>query len=297
MARKGNSRVLFGRNASCFAANSAPRRGHQPDCFPCFLPYAARFASGDFRTPPRFARSRLCIISDTVGHIERRSGDGVRHPGAEMGVCEVPLEVLTLMMPLRMVSVFIPNALQGIGRADLLFYNNLVAAVVMPIAFFIGIQWGLEGLSLAWMFITPLVFLENMRRTLPPLGLRVIDLWKALAPSGVAAVAMYSAVAGARWLLPPHFVALGAMLTRCDRRDSYVLGSFVFNRRGSLELIRLLRSATLPAPHRARHERDNARPVLESCAQREIQDDFSSVRLVLDRRRVALGALLRMRYD
>src|SRR5260221_4404388 len=51
-----------------------------------------------------------------------------------------PLEVLTLMMPLRMVSVFIPNALQGIGRADLLFYNNLVAAVVMPIAIFVGIQ-------------------------------------------------------------------------------------------------------------------------------------------------------------
>ncbi len=87
-------------------------------------------------------------------------------------------------MPIRMVSLFIPNALKGIGRADLLLYNDLVAAVLMPIAFFVGIQWGLEGLSLAWVFITPVVFFENMRRTLPPLGLRMVDLWRALAPSG-----------------------------------------------------------------------------------------------------------------
>ena len=156
-----------------------------------------------------------------------------------------PLLVLSLVMPLRMVSVFIPNALQGIGRADLLLYNNLVAAILMPIAFFAGVHWGLEGLTLSWVVITPLVFFENMRRTLPPFGLRMIDIWKALAPSGMAAAAMYAAVAGARWLLPPSMLPL---LTLCvlvaTGAATYVLGSLAFNRHGSRELIRLLRGAT-----------------------------------------------------
>jgi O-antigen/teichoic acid export membrane protein len=157
----------------------------------------------------------------------------------------LPLSVLSIVMPVRMVSLFIPNALQGIGRTDLILYNNLFAAVVMPIAFFVGIQWGLEGLSLAWVFITPLVFFENMRRALPPLGLRMFDLWKALAPSGSAAAAMYAAVAGARWLLPPSLSQLALLcLLVATGAVVYVLGSFFFNRSGSREVLQLLRSAT-----------------------------------------------------
>ena len=75
----------------------------------------------------------------------------------------------------------------------------------------------------------------------------MIDLWKALAPSGVAAVAMYSAVAATRWLLPPSLSPLAVLcLLVATGAAVYVLGSFAFNRRGSRELIRLLRSAALP---------------------------------------------------
>jgi O-antigen/teichoic acid export membrane protein len=160
-----------------------------------------------------------------------------------------PLTLLSLMMPLRMFNVFMPNALQGIGRADLLFYNSLVAAILMPVAFFVGIHWGLEGLSLAWVIVTPLVFFENMRRTLPPLGLRMIDLWKALAPSGTAAAAMYAAVAGARWLLPSSLSPLPTLgLLVATGAAVYALGSVAFNRQGSREVVRLLRGASLASP-------------------------------------------------
>src|SRR4030095_9987287 len=111
-----------------------------------------------------------------------------------------PLSMLSLMMPLRMTSLFVPNALQGIGRTDLILYNNLAAAIVMPTSFLIGVQWGLEGLTLAWMFSALVVFFENMRRTLPPLGLRMADLARALGPSAAAAATMYASAAAKRQL-------------------------------------------------------------------------------------------------
>jgi O-antigen/teichoic acid export membrane protein len=165
--------------------------------------------------------------------------------GSKWTPATFPLAMLSLMMPLRMTSLFVPNALQGIGRPDLILYNNLVAAVVMPISFLVGVQWGLEGLTLAWMFSAIVVFFENMRRTLPPLGLGMADLARSLGPSAAAAATMYAAVAATRLLLPASLSAIVALVVLVAvGAVTYVLASWLFNRRGSGEFVRLLRSAT-----------------------------------------------------
>ena len=42
-----------------------------------------------------------------------------------------------------MLDLVIPTALFGTGRADVSLANGAIAAVIMPISFAIGIQWGL----------------------------------------------------------------------------------------------------------------------------------------------------------
>lgn len=79
--------------------------------------------------------------------------------------------------------------------------NVLTATVLMPIAFLVGIQWGLEGLALAWIIGFPVVFLVNLSRMLPLLGLTVWSIFASMAPALLSSAVMYGAVAGARELL------------------------------------------------------------------------------------------------
>ena len=133
-----------------------------PIAFPAFSRMQHDYAASDIRAARGHSYSCVSVVSAALGYIERRSGDCIGDPGPKWTHATFPLEVLSLVMPIRVVGLFIPNALQGIGRADLLLYNNFVGAVAIPIALLVGIQWGLEGLSLAWVVIAFLVVWENV---------------------------------------------------------------------------------------------------------------------------------------
>jgi teichuronic acid exporter len=113
-----------------------------------------------------------------------------------------PLQVLALIIPLRIVGNFVSTALQGLGRSDVVLRNVMWASLIAPPAFLVGVtQGGLAGLSLAWLVVTPLVFLQGMLRGLPLLGLRWGQLVGAMAPAAGASLLMVGAVTAAR-----HFV-------------------------------------------------------------------------------------------
>jgi len=113
----------------------------------------------------------------------------------------VPLQLLTLVMPLRLLIPFVNTAAQGFGRADIAMKQVAAACIVMPIAFWIGTRWGLVGLSAAWVAAFPFVFLYSVGNFAPLIGLRVRDVLAALSRPALAASAMYGVVVGARALL------------------------------------------------------------------------------------------------
>ena len=45
------------------------------------------------------------------------------------------------------------------GRPDISFTNMIICSLIMPLGFLIGLKYGLEGLSYAWFFLFPMVFL------------------------------------------------------------------------------------------------------------------------------------------
>ena len=100
----------------------------------------------------------------------------------------VPLEILPLVMPLSLIVGFLNTAIQGTGQAGVVFVNVLTATLIMPIAFLVGVQWGIYGLSVAWLLAFPVVFALNVRMTLPLLKLTtrqfVASLWRPLTASG-----------------------------------------------------------------------------------------------------------------
>ena len=123
--------------------------------------------------------------------------------GPQWGPAILPLQVLTLIMPFRVVNNFLPNATDARGRADIGVRNLIVANVVMLPAFFIGSLWGLTGLTAAWGLVWPVVFLMNLFRSLPVVNLRVRDVLRAMAVPALCGLGMYAAVFVAKQFVFP----------------------------------------------------------------------------------------------
>ncbi|NCT82171.1 MAG: lipopolysaccharide biosynthesis protein [Comamonadaceae bacterium] len=153
------------------------------------------------------------------------------------------LQAIALIMPLRMIGNFVQVANQGIGRSDVILGNAVWALVIGPIGFFIGARWGgLQGLALAWLAVSPLVFLQVTLRGLPTLGLRWLALIRAMLPTVVATALMFAVVVLARHAVGdtlPLAVRLGGLIG--VGAAAYLAATWMFNRRGLNEVLDLAR--------------------------------------------------------
>ena len=144
----------------------------------------------------------------------------------------LPLQILGFVMPLRMIANFIPNAVQGLGRSDILLSNAIVTAVIGTLAFFIGVHWGLFGLCVAWLVATPLIFLHNMTRSLSVLNLSLTQLGWAMLPPAIAAAMMYAVVLALRSGMVAYSAGTRLVVLVAAGAVAYVAVSFIVNRRG-----------------------------------------------------------------
>lgn len=113
----------------------------------------------------------------------------------EQWLAAAPLiTMLALVMPLRMVSNITTATLQGIGRADTTVVNLLIATVLMPTAFVIGVRHGTTGLAWAWIVGYPCYFAIELARSAPVLGVKRLRVLACLWPGASAAAVMAGAV-------------------------------------------------------------------------------------------------------
>jgi O-antigen/teichoic acid export membrane protein len=114
--------------------------------------------------------------------------------GDKWRLAAMPFQLLSLIIPIRMVSGLMPPAVIGLGRPDVSFLNVLVASLVMPVVILIGSNWGIVGVSLAWVIFYPLVVLINLIRVMPVLGVKVLDVLLAMARPALSSFTMYIAI-------------------------------------------------------------------------------------------------------
>ncbi|MCK6461947.1 MAG: lipopolysaccharide biosynthesis protein [Planctomycetes bacterium] len=114
--------------------------------------------------------------------------------GPKWDAIVTPLRLLSFAAPVSMISGLHPPLYQAIGRPSREFFDLVRSTVVMVPAFLIGCQWGLIGLTLAWVVVYPALVLFNMRVNYPLVGLRVRDTLAAVRTPLLAAAVMYVAV-------------------------------------------------------------------------------------------------------
>lgn len=154
----------------------------------------------------------------------------------------LPLQLLALMMPLRMLTNFLPTATDAFGRPDIGMKNVLLASLVMPVAFLVASRWGIVGVAVAWVTVYPVVLLINYRRSMRAMGLGLRDLIHAIAPAVISAIGMYAAVWGARWLLGGDTSQLTKLLVMITIGVLMYGGlAWLLNRQGCREVYSLIR--------------------------------------------------------
>ncbi len=113
----------------------------------------------------------------------------------------LPIQFIALVAPLRMISATFATASIGVGRVGLDIRNNVQTAIVLPISFYIGTFWGVNGLAAAWLFAVPLLFALNVPVMARALAVGLGDIGRALARPVTAGLVMYLSVAAARLTL------------------------------------------------------------------------------------------------
>lgn len=135
--------------------------------------------------------------------------------GEQWEPAAILLVVLSLIMPLRMISNLFPPVLQGLGRPDVSVGNLGVAIVLMPAAFFLGTRWGVVGVAFAWLIAFPLTFVVMFVRSRAVLGVRTREMLSAMLVPALVSAVMYAAVVAVRSVLPvdwPGIVRLATLI-------------------------------------------------------------------------------------
>jgi len=126
----------------------------------------------------------------------------------------IPLQLLSLVMPFRMVS-HSGSPLSAIGKPQIGTLNHLVTLLLMPPAFIIGAYYyGLTGVSLAWVIMYPIAVLIRLQISLAPMGLRPRHYLASMSGPAAGGAFMYLVVIMTRetvvrsWLGPRLGLAL-----------------------------------------------------------------------------------------
>lgn len=115
----------------------------------------------------------------------------------------LPLQLLAVAAAVRSVTPMLPQVLTVIGENRRVMHQNVVGAIVMPLAFWAGSRWGTVGIAAMWLAVYPVAVVGPMGRAVfRQLHMRGADYGRALAPAVTGVVVMSLLVWGVRWAMP-----------------------------------------------------------------------------------------------
>ncbi len=158
------------------------------------------------------------------------------------------VSILALAMPFMTLQVMFAPVSNALGRPGLTARISAIGAVVMPLAFLVGIRFGAAGLAWAWLLGFPVLTFATVRIAGAPMGLRMRDLTQAVAPAILCSAIMAAIVFAVDRALPPMAAPARLALLVTTGGVSFVAILFLFARATIDELVRLFMRRTAPVP-------------------------------------------------
>src|SRR5208282_4113500 len=86
-----------------------------------------------------------------------------------------PLQVLCVYAAVRSVVALLPKVLTACGNPRFVMRAEVMGLVIMPISFWIGSHWGIEGIAFGWVFGYPIIALAEYWKTMNSFVLGIGD--------------------------------------------------------------------------------------------------------------------------
>ena len=168
--------------------------------------------------------------------------------GPQWGGVVAPLRILCVYAAFYSSQVLLGHLLLWTGRFRANMWCNVLAAVVLPVAFFVGTRWGLEGVAWAWVIAFPLVNLPNFIIAFRIIAINGWTWLRVLTPSLAACVLMTVTVLLVRRFLPASTgvpIEMAASILAGVLTYIGVLSSFYRARvKRMIDFLRLIRGAS-----------------------------------------------------
>lgn len=137
------------------------------------------------------------------------------------------IAILGFAMPFMCLHVLFGPAVCAAGRPAIDTFVRLLGAIALPIAFYVGIHWGVTGLAAAWVVSYPVLTTIAASLALPVLGIRPRELIASVSAPVMAGIVMYLAVKALTiWL--PHEIAPVLRLGLLVATGGLTYGGYLF---------------------------------------------------------------------
>lgn len=104
------------------------------------------------------------------------------------------VQILALALMVMTVQILFAPVTNALGRPAIAMKASLCGAILFPIGFLIGAQFGLIGLAWAWLVAMPLLLLITAHLSAPVIGVTIGDIGRATLPGLAPALVMAVAV-------------------------------------------------------------------------------------------------------
>lgn len=155
------------------------------------------------------ARANLALIGLVlviIGvHIEELLAVG----GYEKYLDAIPLiYIFSIVGVLRSVAALMPQLLNAVGQARLNFFYSIFSSILMPIAFYVGGQFSLNGVAWAWVATYPVVVLLLLFFSSRVLEVSLPQVFGTIAPSGLLLLPALGVGLGLQWLIATYLTTM-----------------------------------------------------------------------------------------
>ncbi|WP_417622598.1 lipopolysaccharide biosynthesis protein [Parasphingorhabdus sp.] len=164
--------------------------------------------------------------------------------------------ILALAMPVMTLQILFTPANNALGRPQITARTNMFGAILMPLTFLIGIQYGVYGLAWSWVIAFPLLTIFTFSQSNRYIGITAGDIGKAVWPGVSASVAMAAIVYLADHLLPEMVVYTRLAILVVTGGLAYVGLLYILAKPTLLEVVGLIvrRKPPEPSPAELRSE-------------------------------------------
>ena len=159
------------------------------------------------------------------------------------------IQIIALALMLMTVQILFAPLTNALGKPSVSMFSALSGAIMFPVAFLVGAEWGLIGMAWAWLIAAPLLLLVTALLSTPLIGVTLWDVGRAMLPGLAPALVMAVGVGLAAQAMVPIGLAAPGQLVALVALGVMLYGGLLWllEREAIAEVLRLVRRRQPPA--------------------------------------------------